>query len=174
MNKKQIVELWLQKYILELNLCPFAYQAVNMGKIIILEFKKENEEFIFDTFHKFLKDSPNKIESYFLIIDEVPNFNDFLEILYFLEDLTHEVNEFENIKIVGFHPNYMHGHVNFEVEHYTNRSPIPLIQLINNSDIEKRTKTIAVQSILDSNLTTLKQKGKIQLNTLLNEFAAKN
>ena len=175
MNKeKEIFSNWLSSYILELNLCPFAHQSVNLNKIQLLDYTFNNDEFIMKTFNSFLLNSPHNIESYFLLIPNVPRFNDFLEVFYLLNDITDEIEGFQNIKLVGFHPEYMHGEVTDDIEHYTNRCPLALIQLINKSDIEKRTKSISVESILEANLETLQNKGEIVLNGILYESKSKN
>jgi hypothetical protein len=163
------LEKWIANYIVELNLCPFAANTLQKKKwkSVLLDFKDATK--IEETFYSFLKENLEENETYFLYGSQLEKWEDFLFYFNFLEDLTRQIFNFEQVKIVGFHPEYIHGEVTEEYIHYSNRAPWPLIQLLRTEDVEKRSQFIDVNDILDANAITLKEIPVKELNKKLND-----
>lgn len=163
------LEKWISDYIVELNLCPFAHNTLhkNKWKLISIDFQKASQ--IEEVFYAFLNENLEEKETYFLESDQLRKWDDFLFYFHFLEDLTQQITHFKKVKIVGFHPSYVHGEIEEDYLHYSNRSPWPLIQLLHVDDVEKRTKFISVEEVLDKNAETLKNIPLMDLNDRLND-----
>lgn len=150
------LEKWIKNYIVELNLCPFASGTLKANKWRVKELDFKDYKAIEEVFYDFLKEDMNDVETYFTTSEQLNSWEEFLFYFHFLEELTNEIATFNQIKIVGFHPEYKHGEVEQEAIHFSNRAPWPLIQLLNVEDVHKRTALLDVDKVLEDNELTLK------------------
>ena len=132
---------WVRRFIIELNLCPFAKAPVNAGKlkIAVSETRKKAQalEDLMTEIH-YLDEHP-KTETTLLVFSEA--FKDFFAYLDFVdlaEQLIHQL-EYEGIyQLATFHPDYYFVDTDpDDVSNYTNRSPYPMIHLLREESLDK-------------------------------------
>lgn len=137
---ERVVHRWLEIYILGLNLCPFAHPVVNRQQ---LEFcfadgcQHSTLQELFDACENLQAD--DVIETVLLILDKPHlRFDDFLDLVALGEALLENFSLDTDFKLVGFHPDYLHdGLEEGAPEHYSNRSPIALIQILRRTSVDK-------------------------------------
>ncbi len=149
------LEKWIGEYVVNLQLCPFAGGTLKDKKWTSFEIDFKDYRSIEHTFYAFLKEEHAVIDSYFLTSEQLIKWEDFLFFMHFLEELVAEVEAFQSIKIVGFHPDYKHADVESEQVHYSNRAPWPLFQLLHSEDVRNRTKLMDIERVLEANVETL-------------------
>ncbi len=163
------LEKWIADYVVKLNLCPFAAGTLKQNKwqLHTLDFKdyKALEQLL----TSFLNEDLEEIETYFLKSAQLEKWDEFLFYFHLLEEITTEVEIFQSIKVVGFHPEYRHAGIDDENVHFSNRSPWPLIQLLNTDDVHKRTAQVDVAKVLEENELTLNKTSLIELEKILND-----
>lgn len=168
-NKTEILKSWIHNYVIQLNLCPYAKFPFQNDRIKFYEDFEFNEVEIQAVFDDFLSISQSTIDTGFLLTYENPSFLDFLDDYYLLEDIILENEIYKDIKLVLFHPEYMHANVNHEHVHFSNRSPFATIQLLDLKTINKAVKEGDSEMILLNNETNLSKLDKVVLQNILNE-----
>src|SRR5450759_1592511 len=124
-------QLWLEKAVIGLNLCPFA-KAVHVKKQIryVVSTAATPEALLEELISELraLQDAdPEKIDTTLLIhpyvLSDFLDFNDFLDTV----DIAVAEPEFnDEFQIASLHPQYQFaGTVPDDIENYTNRSPYP-------------------------------------------------
>ncbi len=145
MNYEQIINDWLEKTIIGLDLCPYAKSPFENKKIklnicetsdledLYEEFIQEVDSLIrLDTFETTLLVAPNFVGDFF-------DFNNFIGAL---NDNLEEAGFGTDIQVVGFHPEFCFENLEHDDKaNYVNRSPHPLVHLLK------------VQSITDLDLS---------------------
>lgn len=163
MNKITLIKEWIEGYIIQLNLCPFAkvpfsknrIAYFNMEKDVINDFKLFSEEFL-----------KGNDDTSFIILPNM-SFEDFLNLFYFVEEEV--MNYSDNIKLVPFHPDLKHGSNNKKYLDYSNRSPFPLIQFLKTDVLDTVSEEDSAR-ILQANEHTLKTIGIDSLQKRIDEF----
>jgi len=152
------VKLWLDSFVIDLDLCPFARDAQSQKKL--LEALKEELGY--------LKDNP-QTSTTLLIHPAV--LNDFLDYNQFLDQadaLLEKLNLVGEFQIASFHPDYQFADTEPEdAENYTNRSPCPLLHILRESDVEHAVTTHPnSDDIPAANIAKLRAMGKASLKSL--------
>jgi len=155
---------WLDEIIIGLNFCPFAkkefvnntihYQLCDVKKIssaleeLALQFEK-------------LVQQP-EVETTLLIFNGgFKNFESYLELLDYANDLLIELGYEGIFQLASFHPDYyFEGEAFDAASNYTNRSPLPTLHLIRE---ESMAKVLALykepELIPENNITLAEEKG---------------
>jgi hypothetical protein len=163
------LEKWISEYIVSLNLCPFAAGTLKGSKWKVEEVDFKDYKAVETVLNGFLNEDVDVTETYFLKSVQLESWEDFLFYYNFLEDLMSGISAFKAIKIVGFHPKYMHREVSDQHIHFSNRAPWALIQLLKLDDVHKRTVSMDVDKVLEVNELKLKSFTIDELQNKLDE-----
>jgi hypothetical protein len=159
-------QLWLEKAVIGLNLCPFA-KAVHVKKQIryVVSTAATPEALLEELISELraLQDAdPEKIDTTLLIhpyvLTDFLDFNDFLDTV----DIVTAEREFnDEFQIASLHPQYQFaGTAPDDIENYTNRSPYPTLHLLREESVDRAVAAFPdADQIVDNNLETLKELG---------------
>jgi hypothetical protein len=163
---------WLEQVIIGLNFCPFAKKEFVNQTIHYFTSNKEQLKAALVEFLSqchYLYDNP-KIETSLLIYNQgFRDFNRFLDLVDYANDIIVEYN-FEGIfQLATFHPEYCFAEADYDdVGNFTNRSPYPILHLIREQSMEKVLSVYKnPESISDNNIVVAKKKGAHYFKTLL-------
>jgi len=155
---------WLDEIIIGLNFCPFAkkefvnntihYQLCDVKKIAsaLEELTKQFEKLV---------QEPN-VETTLLIFNEgFKNFETYLDLLDYANDLLVELGYEGVFQLASFHPDYyFEGEAFDAASNYTNRSPLPTIHVIREASMEKVLSVYKdPEQIPDNNIALAEEKG---------------
>lgn len=166
---------WLEKFVIGLNLCPFAKPVYikNQVKIVLSKAKNPDEltkdllaELMFLTGIEGDDTETTVLVHPFVLAD----FGHYLDYLDFANDLLRQAKVEGVLQIASFHPDYQFDETDFDdVENFTNRSPYPMLHILREDTIEKAIKTyIDVDNIPMNNIKKLKEMGKEEIIKLIN------
>ncbi|RMX03385.1 DUF1415 domain-containing protein [Legionella jordanis] len=175
LNREHIIaetKQWLQSFVIELNLCPFAKREIERHSLRI-EMSSANEaQTAMNDFLKELHwlDADASVETTLLIFPRMfSDFYDYLDFVHFCEFLLVERN-FEGVyQVASFHPLYRFANEpETEVSNYTNRSPYPMLHLLREHSLEKAIAFYGdTESIPQKNIQTMRKLGLQKIQSLL-------
>jgi hypothetical protein len=120
-NIENVINNWLTKTIIGLNLCPFAKRPYDNNGIRTNSCSKKDEE----SQIKFFLDELSFLQS-------TPGLSTSL-----LEDLIDQLNLTDEFQLVCFHPKFIFENTHTDERvNYVNRSPYPLVHIIRSVDIQ--------------------------------------
>jgi hypothetical protein len=162
----EIVRNWILKFVIGLNLCPFAKPALNANSIHFAVCRKKTRA----SFLKELEFELKRIAStdakviettIFIHPNYLQNFLDQNDFLNDCEDLIDQLDLTGIIQIANFHPKFQFANrPENDVTHFVNRSPFPILHLLREDSIEQAvTKHPNIKSIYENNIHTLKKLG---------------
>ena len=169
----QHTQIWLEKAVIGLNLCPFAKAPYVKNRIrISVSHAKHLDHFLEDLDHELqlLNNTPSTTLETTLLIH--PNlFPDFLLFNEMLEIADQAIldNKLEGvIQIAPFHPNFQfEGTESNDISNYTNRSPYPTLHLIREESITKANAAFPdTSTIFERNIALLEKMGHTGWNKL--------
>lgn len=174
---ERATEKWVNMFVCELNLCPFAKDVVNNNKLRIKEVIGEDS-----------KDVATKIIDEIVILQEgagsdahdstllvVPQFRDFDAYLDLVEDVqtvSEETELCEDVQIATFHPDYMFRDTSpDDVTNWTNRSPYAAVHLLRTDDVSNAIDAYKghTEVIWTRNQKTVKKLGLGKLQQMMAE-----
>lgn len=159
-------QLWLEKAVIGLNLCPFA-KAVHVKNQIryVVSAATTPEALLEELMNELrtLQDTdPAKIDTTLLIhpyvLSDFLDFNDFLDTV----DIAVAEPEFNNeFQVASLHPHYQFaGTAPDDIENYTNRSPYPTLHLLREASVDRAVEAFPdADQIVDNNVETMKKLG---------------
>ena len=159
-------QLWLEKAVIGLNLCPFA-KAVHVKKQIRYVVSAATTadallEELMTELRKLQDTSPEEIDTTLLIhpyvLTDFLDFNDFLDTV----DIAVAEPEFgDEFQVASLHPQYQFaGTAVDDIENYSNRSPYPTLHLLREASVDRAVDAFPdADQIPDTNIETLKQLG---------------
>jgi hypothetical protein len=161
-----VTQLWLEKAVIGLNLCPFA-KAVHVKKQIryVVSAATTPEALLEDLMAelRILQDAdPEKIDTTLLIhpyvLNDFLDFNDFLDTV---DIVTAEPEFGDEFQIASLHPQYQFaGTAPDDIENYTNRSPYPTLHLLREESVDRAVAAFpGADQIVDNNVEMLKELG---------------
>jgi hypothetical protein len=130
------VRAWLQRFVVGLNLCPFARPVVNSEalRVVVCEATQHQDiTAVFMTELDLIQRSSESIVATTLLA--IPyalcDFEEYLDFIEEAESLLEEVGLSGVIQLASFHPEYQfEGEPAASAGHYTNRAPFPLIHFL--------------------------------------------
>jgi hypothetical protein len=134
---------WLERGVLGLNLCPFARQPYEAGRVrIVLSDASTDDAVVGDLeeeLHRLAKTPVDALETTLLAVpgrfDDFLDFNDFLDVA---DALLLGLDYDGEFQIVGFHPDFRFGDAPADdPAHVTNRSPVPIFHLLREASVER-------------------------------------
>ena len=183
-DKQQIIEttkLWLERFVIGLNLCPFAKHPFRNEKIRYIVFEGDNLEKLTETWLKeaneLAETTPSVLETTLIILPEVlDEFEEYLDFVEMAEFILAEVDLEGVIQIASFHPDYQFDETEpTDVENYTNRSPFPMLHLIREDSIMRAVEAYPeVGDIPDNNIDTMNKLGITRVKQMLDDIIRTN
>ena len=164
---------WIQDFVIQLNLCPFAKYEMDKGLARIMASQAETlEQALVDLMSeiKHLDEYAN-IDTVLLVF---PNgFNDFFDYLDLVDraESTLKTAGYEGVyQLATFHPHYCFAEVDPEdPSHYSNRSPYPMVHILKEEQLEKAIHYYGdTSTIPDHNIACLRQLGLNQIHQMMN------
>lgn len=159
-------ELWLQKAVIGLNLCPFAKAVHSKGRIRYAvsdaECKGALRGDLLDELRTLRDVDIAVIETTLLIhpglLTDFLDYNDFLDAA---DAAVSELGLDGVIQIASFHPDYRFADTEFDdIENVTNRSPYPMLHLLRESSIANAVAAFPdAADIYRRNIETLRRLG---------------
>ena len=169
---KQHVRNWLEKIVIDLNLCPFAKKELLKQRIRFVVTETDDQtQLLNDLLNElsFLQHHP-ETETTLLIHPHVLldfyNYNDFLDSAEALLAEHHYIGIFQ---IASFHPNYQFANTQIDdSENYTNRSPYPLLHILRENSLEKAINAYGdTDDIPQRNIALMNEMGTQKIQALL-------
>jgi hypothetical protein len=166
-------QLWLERAVIGLNLCPFA-KAVQVKNQIryVVSAAQTPEELLRDVLAEFellAEASPAAIDTTLLIhphvLTDFLDYNDFLEVV---EAALVEVDLDGELQVASMHPQYQFADTEpDDITNYTNRSPYPTLHLLREASIEQAVAAFPdAAQIFDKNIETMRRLGHDGWNKL--------
>lgn len=170
--------LWISRIVIGLNLCPFAQRVFDADKIRFVVSDAHDEASLLKDLTDELKTlaaAPiSSIETTLLIhpqaLTDFLEYNDFLDVG---EERIEELGLTGVIQLASFHPGYQFADADPDaVEHYTNRSPYPMLHLLREESIDAiANDPDRLLEIPEHNTETLRALGREKILQLLCEIA---
>ena len=133
---EQQVRAWLERFVIGLNLCPFAAPVVATDVLRIKVCESTNIEQIMQTFLVELdliqSTSELDIATTLLVIpNALMEFDVYLDFIDLAQELLTESGLDGIIQLASFHPRYQFdGELEDSASHFSNRSPYPLVHFL--------------------------------------------
>ncbi len=167
-NEEIIAEtqMWMEKAVIGLNLCPFA-KAVHVKKQIrYVVSAAQTPEALLEELIVELQDlaavDPEEVDTTLLIhpgtLTDFLDYNDFLDVAdAAVEDLGLE----GEIQVASFHPQFQFADTKpDDIDNYSNRSPYPTLHLLREDSIERAVEAFPdAADIFEKNIETLRALG---------------
>ena len=164
---EQHIRTWLQSFIVELNLCPFARPLIADPALRIHVCEANNLE---QLHHAFLSEldlvqqsSEGEIATSLLVMPNIlQRFEDYLEFLGDAEAMLEELGLDHMIQLASFHPQYLFdGEDKDSASHFSNRSPYPLIHFLREEMVTAALDNVDMpQQIPERNIALLEGLGR--------------
>lgn len=168
---------WFEKFVLALNLCPFAHNPAQKGQIrFVLSEAKDPDALVRDLLPQlmFLYDhDPSEWETTLLVHPHcMGDWEDFWDFLGFVEELIDDAGLTGVFQVVGFHPDYLFGGEDpSDASHFTNRSPFPMMHILREESLsEAADGPLDVEAIPVENIRRLRDLGRQVLEKKLLEW----
>lgn len=169
------VHRWVESFVVDLNLCPFAKRELINNRVRFTLAAANTEEGLLAALQTELEllHSDPAIETTLLIHANVlQDFYDYNQFLGLADNLLQQMG-FEGIyQIASFHPRYQFSGTNPDAaENYTNRSPHPMLHLIREQSIERAiAASTHAEQIPVRNIELMNQLGQSRLQALLQNY----
>jgi hypothetical protein len=168
---------WIESFIIEYNICPFAKHVVDKGGLQIEVVHDSELDAVLDAVFTSLErlDNQSDIETMLLIFPSI--FSDFFDYLDFVALVENELEAkgYEGVyQIATFHPDYCFSGVpRDDVSNYTNRSPYPMVHLLRESSIDKGITFYGeTEEIPKKNISTMHSLGLKKVMALLKKISS--
>jgi len=173
----QTTKNWVNRFVIELNLCPFAKAEINKNsvrfEVLASTAKDQLLQQLQDELNH-LTQNPN-IETTLLIHPNIlTNFDDYNNFLDVCDELLIDMQLDSIYQIASFHPDYQFAETQYDdAENFSNRSPYPMLHILREASLEKALKKHPnPENIPLKNIKTLNKLGskacKSRLIKLLN------
>lgn len=165
------IQRWVDQFVVQLNLCPFAQQVVENGRLRYTVFDLTDEADLLLALQQellLLLEQP-EIETSLIIHPRVlTDFQAFNQFLDACDELLVQLKLEGVLQIASFHPDYQFaGTVIDDAENYSNRSPYPMLHILREASVEQAVAGhIDVGKVPDQNRATLNKIGSTKLNKM--------
>ena len=183
-DKEQVIETtkrWLERFVIGLNLCPFAKHPFRNNKIRYVVFEGNDLEKLTETLlveaNELVATTPSVLETTLIIVPETfDQFENYLDYLNMAEFIFEEVELDGVIQIASFHPDYQFDETEItDVENYTNRSPFPMFHLLREDSVTRALEAYPeVGNIPENNIETMNKLGLTHVKQLLDDIIRTN
>ncbi|BCK88271.1 hypothetical protein MIZ01_2073 [Sideroxyarcus emersonii] len=159
-------QLWLERAVIGLNLCPFAKGVHVRNQIrFVVSAAQTPEELLSDVLKELellAETAREKIDTTLLIhphvLTDFLDYNDFLEVV---DAALEEVDLAGELQVASMHPQYQFADTEpDDISNYTNRSPYPTLHLIREVSIDEAVAAFpAAEMIFEKNIETMRKLG---------------
>jgi uncharacterized protein len=177
----ETTQLWVERFVIGLNLCPFARHPFRTNKIKYFTFEGANQEKLTERvvmeINLLLETPPSVLETTLIILPEMlADFDEYLDYLEILEFVLAELELEGLVQVASFHPDYQfEGTDIMDAENFTNRSPLPVLHLLREDSIDRAIEAFPeVGDIPARNIETMKNLGFNQVKKMLNDITGEN
>jgi len=166
---------WIQSFVIEFNLCPFARREMNKDSVRIQVSSARTVE---NALADFMADiellNVNlDIETTLLLFPFfLDDFFDYLDFVY-LAEASLLTAGYEGIyQLATFHPKYCFAHTSVDdVTNYTNRSPYPMLHVLREESVEKAISAYGnTDQIPENNMAHLQNMGLDAVKKLVSDL----
>lgn len=167
---------WIERVVVELNLCPFARKPYEGGQVRYVVSAAERPEDLLEDVQRELEllraTDAGEIETTVLIhpyvLNDFLDYNDFLGIVDTLIEEGGYAGEFQ---VASLHPDYQFaGTEADDAENFTNRSPYPILHLLREEGLARAIAGYArPDKIPERNIRTLEKLGAARIREILDE-----
>jgi len=166
------VQRWVQSFVVDMNLCPFAKRELTRNRVRFALTAAETEEALLMALQAELEllNSNTAIETTLLIhVNVLQDFDDYNQFLNYTDKLLRQTGLEGVYQIASFHPHYrFDGTGSDDAENYTNRSPYPMLHIIREESLAGAIAESAnVDQIPARNIALMDKLGQARLRTLL-------
>ncbi len=159
-------QIWLERAVIGLNLCPFAKQVHVKNQIRYVVSEAQTPEALLADLGAELQTlmaaDPAAIDTTLLIHPQVlGNFLDYNAFLGLAEALVDSLEMAGEFQVASFHPQYQFaGTGPDDIENYTNRSPYPTLHLLREASITRAVAAFPDPALIyHKNIETLRRLG---------------
>ena len=172
------VQCWVETFIVELNLCPFAKREIVKNRVRYVATDADTEEQLLvalETELEFLSESPSTETTLLIHANVLNDFYDYNQFLDIADGLLQEMNLVGVFQLASFHPQYQFGGTEInDAENYTNRSPYPILHLLREDSLEQAiAEHTDVDQIPVRNIKLMKELGEDRLKLMINHCLEK-
>jgi len=167
------VKKWLERVVVDLNLCPFARPVVQSEFLRIVTEPGETAACLEAVAREceFLHQNSELETSLIVLESNYFNFDNYLELTATADDLLHALGFDGIFQLASFHPDYQFADSDAsDVENYTNRSPFPILHLLRESSVTRAVESYdGIDTIPERNMQTMRDLGLVKVQKLLDE-----
>jgi hypothetical protein len=167
------VRRWLESFIIELNLCPFAKRELVKDRIrFSLSLTESSEQLLVSLLEELqILESDSEVETTLLVHPNVlQDFDDFNQFLDLADALILQEGYSGIFQIASFHPQYQFAETVIEAENYSNRSPYPLLHVLREASVTREVARYPdITTIPQQNVRLLRRLGVVKLQALLQQ-----
>ena len=174
---EQHITQWLQRMVIDQNLCPFTKKPFTAGLVRIAVSEAHNDEALLSALHDEItllnSRKPEALETTLLVaprmLDDFLDYNDFLD----LADGLLEQYGWQGVyQIASFHPRYQFAETEVDdAENYTNRAPWPVLHILREASLETAIATYPnPDNIPLRNIDTMQRLGEEVLSKTLEDI----
>jgi hypothetical protein len=172
------VQCWVETFIVELNLCPFAKREIVKNRVRYVATDADTEEQLLvalETELEFLSESTSTETTLLIHANVLNDFYDYNQFLDIADGLLQEMNLVGVFQLASFHPQYQFGGTEInDAENYTNRSPYPILHLLREDSLEQAiAEHTDVDQIPVRNIKLMKELGEDRLKLMINHCLEK-
>lgn len=187
MDTATAVKTWLEEVVIGLQLCPFAAAPWKNGEVrIVVSEVSDPEEAVKFALDEALalihpgdddddESKPRTRTALVCFPNTAQDFETFLDIAATLEDILEQAGAEGHLQVATFHPDYLFdGEPEDALSHYTNRSPVPILHLLLESDVSEAVDSHPdIEQVPLDNIARLNAMGLESLRKLWRTFSEK-
>ena len=156
-----------------LNLCPFSLSVIARDQVhyAICDATTDAQlkQFYVIELQRLLEADENDVATSLLMFTQgLDEFDDYLALLDWFEQLLEKAELTEHVQLASFHPQYQfEGVAANDLSHFTNRSPYPTIHLLHQDQLTNALAHVSdPEKIYMDNIKTLNKLGRQQVEAL--------
>ncbi len=168
---------WVNEFVIQHNLCPFAKQEVDAGKVFYREagaltgsLAQRIEAAVSILMEEIdrLQSRPAIATSIIIYPHGFDAFDEYLDLLTLANSLMDELGHDRAFQLASFHPHYcFEGEAEDAPGNYTNRSPLPLLHLLRQADVTRAVRHHGdAEAIPAHNIKLMNRLGLARLKAL--------
>jgi len=169
----EVVDRWIQQVVIDLGLCPFAYEVHAKKQILFVttEFREAEPfvELLQNCITHILSSDLTETTALIIINSGLEKFEDYMLVYYSLEKLLPQLEQGEEIQLASFHPDYSFADAESDsLSNYTNRSPLPIIHLLRRADVTAAIDSHPeIASVPTDNIRKMEELGEQGIGALM-------
>jgi hypothetical protein len=165
---------WVEKIVVELNLCPFAAAPMKGDRIRYVHCAEQDEEGIYRALLMEMEallelDETETETSLFVVPAGLEDFEDYLDFFVTAEGVIPEAGLEGILQLASFHPDYcFEGAGADDPANYTNRSPHPMFHLIREAPLARALENYPDPEVIpERNMALLRELGLAEMRQRL-------